>query len=347
MGKARYRDDDGQVYHADSCTPLEEAWKKGELELHTLARGNYPGRRMEKEELTGIRSIGFWDARKVQTWGLPWHRNEGIELCFLESGALDFLIGQEHYRLRPGHITITRPWLRHKLGNPHIGPSRLHWLILDVSVRHPHQEWDWPSWVILNPRDLETLTIILRQNEQPVWTAGPETAECFQQIGRTIEQGDRSGCDSRLKIYINTLLMNILESFRSGEIRLDEGLMHRRRTVELFLADLKEHAGEPWTLRDMAEQCNLGITRFSMYCKQITNCSPLAYLNQLRLGEARRLLLERPDLHIAEIAYEAGFSSPQYFTTSFKRLHRLSPQAYRERGFAPSDIHRAEQVAGV
>ena len=332
MGKARFRDFDGSVYHADSCAPLERAWKSGVIELHALARGKYPGLRIGKDEISGIRSIGYWDTRKSQDWGLPWHRNEGIEICFLESGSLDFLIGDEYFRLQPGEITITRPWLRHKLGNPTIEPSRLHWLILDVSVRQPHQEWIWPAWIILNPRDLGSLTAFLRQNEHPVWKAGPETAECFQQIARTLGQSNTADYDSRLKIAINALLMNILESFRQGELRLDEGLTRSRRSVEIFLSELNEHLNENWRVGDMAAQCKLGITRFSMYCKQITNCSPLSYLNRLRLEYARQLLLEKAELPVTEIAYEAGFSSPQYFTTSFKRLHQITPQAYRERG---------------
>ena len=34
------------TYEADSCTPLRKAWDNNELELTTLARGTYPGRRL-------------------------------------------------------------------------------------------------------------------------------------------------------------------------------------------------------------------------------------------------------------------------------------------------------------
>jgi len=40
--------------------------------------------------LPKVKSLAYWDAHELQDWGLGWHRNEGIELTFLESGSLDF-----------------------------------------------------------------------------------------------------------------------------------------------------------------------------------------------------------------------------------------------------------------
>ena len=73
--------------------PLNNAWESGNIHLHTLARDTYPGHLFDNKELSSIESIGFWDSNKTQNWGLDWHRNEGIEICYLESGGLVFEIG--------------------------------------------------------------------------------------------------------------------------------------------------------------------------------------------------------------------------------------------------------------
>jgi hypothetical protein len=49
------------------------------------------------------------------------------------------------------------------LGSPNIGIGRLHWLIIDLGVRYPNQEWVWPDWIILDRADLQELTKIIRQ----------------------------------------------------------------------------------------------------------------------------------------------------------------------------------------
>ena len=152
------------MYEADSCQPLRQARDSGEIELTTLARGTYPGRLLQKDEIPGIKSIGYWNIKKLQDWGLEWHTNEGIEICFLESGNLDFSIKDQTDNLQTNDITITRPWIAHKIGNPNVDLSKLHWVILDVMVRHPHQEWVWPDWIVLNKSDLTELTRYFRQN---------------------------------------------------------------------------------------------------------------------------------------------------------------------------------------
>jgi AraC family L-rhamnose operon regulatory protein RhaS len=277
-----------------------------------------------------MRSIGYWDAGDAQRWGLEWHKNEGIEICYLESGTLDFLIDGSAYELLPAYLTITRPWLSHKLGNPNVGPSRLHWFILDVAVRNPHQEWKWPEWIILNTEDLEELTRFLRQNEHPVWKTNKDIGECFIQMGKTVGEAEGGCYDSRLKIYINMLLVLLLDLFRKGDIELNERLTDTKRTVELFLDELGNHLQEEWTLERMADHCNLGVTQFSKYCKQITNTSPVKFLNSLRLKHARKLLKDQPDLSITDVGYRTGFSSPQYFATSFRRSYAMTPKFFKE-----------------
>jgi AraC-like DNA-binding protein len=329
--RAKFYDPTGKLsYKADNCSPVKSAADAGDLELTTFARDAYPGRRLNKTELTGIKSIGYWNIKKLQNWGLDWHTNEGVEICFLESGDLTFFLGDDKYDLAPNQLTITRPWIRHKLGNPNVEVSKLHWLILDVGVRHPHQEWVWPNWVILNPKDLDKLTLYFRQNEQPVWKATPELKDCFIRIGKVIKEGGEKDYESKLRVLINTLLIALLEHFQEGKILLDEELIESRRTVKLFLKSLEDHYYESWTLPNMATYSRLGTTRFTKYCVEISNCTPMEYLNRIRIGKAAMMLESRPGVSATDIAYKCGFSSTQYFTTVFKRHFGKTPQAYRK-----------------
>jgi len=317
------------VYIADSCFELRQAWDKKEIELNTLARGTYPGKVLGRDELTGIKSIGYWNIKKHQNWGLDWHTNEGIELCFLESGNLHFMLSEEKYQLQPFDLTITRPWIVHKLGNPTVDLSKLYWLILDVNVRHPHQEWQWPEWIVLIQSDILELTRYLRQNEQPLWKANSEIRECFANIGKAIKLSLSKSYESRLKILINTLFVLLLELFQKGNIPLDHTLVDSKRTVQLFLKTLESNLVESWNVEKMADYCQLGLTRFTHYCKEIINCAPMEYLNLLRLNEAAKLLVIQPELSIAEIAYRSGFSSPQYFSFAFNKQYKMTPGNYR------------------
>lgn len=322
----------GKTYQADACGPLVRGVDAGAVRLEALVRGRYPGRRLARGALPGVSTVGFWDAEHDQDWGLDWHRNEGLELTFLESGRLAFAADNHRYRLDPDDLTLTRPWQPHRVGDPHVTAGRLHWLILDVGVRRPHQAWRWPPWLVLTEADRRQLTAMLRNNEQAVWHATADIRRCFRMIGRSVET-DRSGSNlSRLAVSLNELFVLILEMFRQRRIPLDESLSSTRRTVELFLADLSRsvhHLALPWTIQSMARQCGLGVTQFVHHTKQVTNLTPVQYLNHCRLEAACSLLLEQPQMSVTEVALACGFSSGQYFATVFRRRFGRSPRDYR------------------
>jgi hypothetical protein len=99
----------GQTYVADSCRPLVAAAQAGAVRLHALGRAGYPGQRLRADELPGLRSVGCWDAGAPQTWGLPLHRNEGIEITYLASGEMAARIEQRSQPFRHDEFLVTRP----------------------------------------------------------------------------------------------------------------------------------------------------------------------------------------------------------------------------------------------
>jgi AraC-like DNA-binding protein len=327
-----FRDHD-ETYRADSCRPLTDAAETGGLHLGAICHGHYPGKALPPHVLSGLKMAGFWDAPEPQNWGLPWHFNEGIELTFLETGSLDFAVDGKEYSLKPDDLTIVRPWQQHRVGKPNICASRLHWIILDVGVRRPNQDWKWPSWFLLSNRDLDQLTDILRHTEQSVYRAIPGIRECFLQISAAIES-DREGSSlSHIAIRVNDLFLRILDALRSKRIKLDHALSSTRRTVDLFLADLKshpEHLSLDWTAEEMASNCGLRITQFAHHVRCLTNMSSLQYLNHCRLDHAAKLLKTAREMAITDLALDCGFSSSQYFATVFTRRFGRSPSAFRD-----------------
>ncbi|MEX2564631.1 MAG: AraC family transcriptional regulator [Cyclobacteriaceae bacterium] len=326
----RYKELD-KIYHSDSCDPLIKAVEIGNIKLAALKRFNYPGKEIPDKVLPGVNSLGFWDAKVKQNWGLDWHRNEGIEFTFLASGNLDFSLGKKNYFLKSGDLTITRPWQPHKVGNPNVEIGKLYWLIIDVGVRQPHQNWKWPDWIMLAQEDLKTLTKILRQNEKAVWSTNNKVNHCFKKIGVCLEESQQKIPHSRLNLLINELLLLVLEMFNDEkeDIKLDDSLTDNLRTVELFLQYLKIDYDRPWTLESMAVHCGLGITSLTKYSKKLTNLTPISYLNCIRLEAAAQLLKNEENKNITDICYECGFSSSQYFATAFRKMYKCSPKEYK------------------
>jgi len=328
----RFRDGT-EIIQADTCRPLVEAVEQGDLKMHAVSTTHYPGVSLPEGNLDGLASVGYWDAKKQQSWGLPWHRNEGLELTFLETGSLEFQLRDASYRLRPRDLTIARPWQRHRVGNPHVTPGKLYWAIIDFGVRRPNQTWQWPSWITLVKDDVERLTKLLRHNEQAVVHSNTKMAHIWKQIGELIDLGEHPGWLSTLSIRINEVLCCLFELLDSNEIIFDEQLVSARRTVSLFLDHLvfdESELAHPWTIPEMADQCGIGATSFTKHCKELTNLSPHAFLTQARIQAARKMLEQQTELNISEIAIKCGFSSSQYFSTIFRKETGITPSDFRQ-----------------
>lgn len=318
-------------YEIDRCEPQNRAIETGRIHFHALTKGHYPGTPVPRNVLSGLNSIGFWNAGGAQDWGLDEHRNEGIEIMFLETGTMVFTADQKKYNLRAGQFTITRPWQLHKLGAPNIGPGRLHWLILDVGIRRPHQNWRWPAWLVLTKNDLAELTRKLRHNENPVWNATPAILHSFRELARTVENWGQPSAISHLAVYLNQLFLGILDALSEQQKKEMPDLTSRQRTVELFLQELEGNpavSSEAWTINSMAEHCRMGVTAFSKYCRELVNAGPMEFLNQCRLDRAARQLREQPGLSVTDIAFANGFNSSQYFATRFRQRFHVSPRQF-------------------
>ena len=323
-----------QTYYADTCQQLTDAAGRGEVRLEARVHGAYPGLPLAETTLPELHTVGYWDAEHAQSWGLDWHRNEGIELTYLARGKVDFAVDDQEFHLKRGHLTITRPWQAHRVGNPTIDACRLHWLILDVGVRRPNQTWQWPAWLASSASDIACLTTMLSHNEYPVWEADDDVAFYFDKLGEVVTSGsphDEGSRESHLRLHTGGLLVAVTELLRRRQPMLDSSLSLSQRTVELFLTTvLPHHLDQEWDIDRMAAQCGLRRSRFAHYCKEITNMSPNEYVTLCRVQLAAHLLTTERAWSVMDVALRCGFNSSQYFATVFRQHARCSPRTYRE-----------------
>jgi AraC family L-rhamnose operon regulatory protein RhaS len=318
----------GSFLYADNCRELQAAARRGEVELTAWTRGSYPGQSLG-EGLPGICTVGFWDAKTPQSWGLARHCNEGFKVAYVARGSLDLEVDGRLHHLAQGQFLVIRPWQLHAMGTPSVGPNRLIWTIFDVGVRRPNQAWSWPAWVVLSDVEREHLEGLLAQNEQPVWDARGDLARAFEALPPILQERTPADGETRLKVALNALFIAVLERLSADAPKLDPRLATSQHTVAIFLRRLPLALSEPWTLDSMAEECGLSRTRFADYCRLLTNMTPMQHLQHLRLERAATLLSAPERESITEIAYRCGFNSSQYFSNAYRRRFGHPPRELR------------------
>jgi len=74
----------------------------------------------------------------------------------------------------------------------------------------------------------------------------------------------------------------------------------------------------------------MGPQAFSRFFKRATGKTMTAYVNELRVGLACRLLLET-DLNALQICHRAGFNNFSNFVRQFRRRKKLTPAEFRRK----------------
>ncbi|PDP85593.1 AraC family transcriptional regulator [Glycomyces fuscus] len=92
---------------------------------------------------------------------------------------------------------------------------------------------------------------------------------------------------------------------------------------------------EAWTVGALAARAGVSRAHFAKRFTEVMGQSPLAYLTEWRMYTAEELLSD-PDLSVAKVAGAVGYADPSSFSTAFKRLRGLSPQAFRLRNAGPA-----------
>lgn len=78
-------------------------------------------------------------------------------------------------------------------------------------------------------------------------------------------------------------------------------------------------------IEDLAEIANMSVSSLHRHFKEVTAMSPIQFQKQLRLQEARRLLLSEVT-DAADVAFRVGYESPSQFSREYSRMFGLPPR---------------------
>jgi AraC-like DNA-binding protein len=99
---------------------------------------------------------------------------------------------------------------------------------------------------------------------------------------------------------------------------------HARRVIDA-IHSLRDRFAEPVRIDDLASIARLSPSAFHRQFKAITSMTPLQYQKQLRLLEARRLMLSEA-ANVEKAAFQVGYESPSQFSREYSRMFGRSPR---------------------
>lgn len=191
---------------------------------------------------------------------------------------------------------------------------------------------DWFNETLLNSTDFMRLNKLIREIERGIKIFGNTKVRTIRALTRLRES---NGLERIVRI------LDILDFVsRSDEYKClaSEGYLNSyghndvERLGEVYKYIMKNFT-EIIKLRDVSSIANMTSTSFCKYFKSKTGKTFSTFVNEVRIGQARKLMLNEC-LTIAEICYSCGFNNLTNFNRNFKNLTRMTPTEYRRNLYA-------------
>jgi len=258
-------------------------------------------------------------------------------LCVVLEGAKEIILGEDTLRYGAGQclaVGMTLPATGHIVEASPDAPYTGLTLELDVAmIRDVLEQLEAPP----APPASSGPCLFVRQVDDPL-------AECLLRLLRM--------CDTPAAIPIlfpsvmREICYWLLSGPNGGELRklVEPGSNAARIAKALHL--LHENVARTLRLEQLAEVARMSLSSFHQHFKAMTSMTPLQFQKQLRLLEARRLMVTE-NKNVAQAAYQVGYESASQFSREYSRMFGVAPKrdALNQQRLYSEYIGRRVQVA--
>jgi transcriptional regulator GlxA family with amidase domain len=149
---------------------------------------------------------------------------------------------------------------------------------------------------------------------------------------RIKELPQKHGFDSVLELL--SILHNLstsknIQTLSDSSFRQIEKLSYNSRRIDRIMGHLNQNFDKNISLRDAAKIAGMTDVAFSRFFKVRTGKTFVDTINEVRLGNASRMLIDTTH-SITEIAYKCGFNNMSNFNRLFKKKKDCTPKEFRE-----------------
>jgi AraC-like DNA-binding protein len=237
-------------------------------------------------------------------------------LCVILQGQKETLLGQETYHYGAAQyivVTVDLPLSGNIVKATADQPYLCFKLSLDATVL-----WDIIDQLQRTPDQKESAVRGLFVSD-----ATAPLLECATRLTRLLDTPQ--DIPFLAPMMIRELYYHLLMSDQSEAVwQIATSGSHMQRIAEV-IKQIKVGFAKPLRVDDLAKQARMSSASFHRHFKAVTSMSPLQYQKQLRLLEARRLMLAE-NADATRAAYQVGYESPSQFNREYSRMFGAPPR---------------------
>jgi AraC-like DNA-binding protein len=285
----------------DRCTELATL-----VHRHTAGKGN-------GFHETDIDRLGFGRESAI---GVAMHGVSNPMLAIVVQGRKDTLLGEETYHYGAGDylvVSIDLPihgfTVEATSDRPYLG------LKLDLDPRELCEIISMQSTAIAIKKETSVRGFF-------VTTAETSLLDCVLRLVRLLDTPQ--DIPILAPMIIREIYYRLLTGDQSEAVRQIATSGSNMQRISEVLKWMKINFAQPIRIEEIAETAGMSSSSFHHHFKQVTSMSPLQYQKQLRLLEARRLMLAE-NLNAVSASDRVGYASPSQFSREYARMFGAAP----------------------
>lgn len=277
----------------------------------------YPDSRLTdfyfKSDYYEIKNWSF-DFVTAQEPGLGY--NDCLCMMFVQKGNFLFDISRQAFDLHTGYVLIDKPDYEYRL-HPAAGYCSIFNFSADFYRKFIEDLNLKGAFFFSNP---SLLSLMLKTT--------PEMEYLYYQLLRNAGSGKLEK-DNLVIELLEQVIQSITPTFPENEFSGSLKKYHLV-TIEKAKEYIHEHFFHDISLFEISSFACVSPFHFSRIFKKFTAFSPHQYLQNIRIKHGE-ILLKTSALTIGDVAFQAGFSTAEYFATAFRQRYKQSPTDYRKR----------------
>lgn len=252
------------------------------------------------------------------------HGHQFLAIVYFEQGGGLQRIGSREWEAREGDLFVIPPGETHDVG----GMGDAEGWLLEFSAEAVEADGatsaflSWHTNPLLYPfahsSGGEVARFEVPGEDRPDWSRR------LRRVASELRARD-SGYREAVGAYLALILVDVARLARDvvAQLRIQE-----QPALAGVFRFIKDHYAEPISLKDVARAANLSPGYLTTFVRRRTGRTVLEWIQERRMAEARRLLVET-DESVERIGARVGYGDPTYFVRRFRSAHKATPASWR------------------
>ncbi|MFC2113370.1 AraC family transcriptional regulator [Bacteroidota bacterium] len=262
--------------------------------------------------------------KEIPCLDTSWHYHAKFELLYISKSYGIRFVGDSVSQFSPGDLVLVGPYLPHLFRN-------------DASYYKEDDKKKVKTIVIQFTRDFigngtfdnpefSDINHMLEQSKFGIWFGNSISKKLHSELIGIFDLPPAEQSIKLLHMLSRLSLTKDQKVLSSTDMR--QYTMENSQRIDTVLKYISDNYTSYISLQDVSDVAFMTTNSFCRFFKKMTNKSFTLFLNEVRIRNAARLLVQE-DLPVSEVCYMVGYKSISNFNKQFKQIMSSTPKSYR------------------